>query len=242
MVVARRSTLVALAAIVALAAGSAAAQEARQQQPHLSVVGEGEVHAAPDMAVLTLGVVTEAETAREALDANSAAMREIAAALREAGIEPRDLQTSGFSVQPKFTQPQPRREAEAPEIAGYIVRNNLTVRIRDIAEAGGLLDRAVTLGSNYVTGIGFTVADPKPLEDEARRRAVADARGKAELYAEAADVALGRVLAIDEREEQYGPRPMMARALTAEAADAVPVEAGELTFRAQVRVDWALEE
>lgn len=242
MIVARRSTLVALAAIVALAAGSAAAQEARQQQPHLSVVGEGEVHAAPDMAVLTLGVVTEAETAREALDANSAAMREIAAALREAGIEARDLQTSGFSVQPKFTQPQPRREAEAPEIAGYIVRNNLTVRIRDIAEAGGLLDRAVTLGSNYVTGIGFTVADPKPLENEARRRAVADARGKAELYAEAADVALGRVLAIDEREEQYGPRPMMARSMTMEAADAVPVEAGELTFRAQVRVDWALEE
>lgn len=242
MIVAPRSTLVALAAVLALGAGSAPAQEARQQQPHLSVVGEGEVHAAPDMAVLTLGVVTEAETAREALDANSAAMREIAAALREAGIEARDLQTSGFSVQPKFTQPQPRREAEAPEIAGYIVRNNLTVRIRDIAEAGGLLDRAVTLGSNYVTGIGFTVADPKPLENEARRRAVADARGKAELYAEAADVALGRVLAIDEREEQYGPRPMMARSMTMEAADAVPVEAGELTFRAQVRVDWALEE
>ncbi|HEX2256256.1 MAG TPA: SIMPL domain-containing protein, partial [Afifellaceae bacterium] len=115
------------------------------------------------------------------------------------------------------------------------------VRIRDIAQAGGLLDRAVELGSNYVTGINFTAADPKPLEDEARRAAVADARGKAELYAEAAGVTLGPVVRIEEEQDQFGgPQPMMARSMAAESA--VPVEAGEITFRARVRVDWALRE
>ena len=247
MIVASRSTLAAFATVLALAlcaAGGALAQEATPERPHLSVVGEGEVSAAPDMAVVTLGVVSEAETAREALVANSQAMSEIAAALRQAGIEGRDLQTSGFFVEPRYTQPRPVEQGEprAPEIAGYTVRNNLTVRIRDIARAGALLDRAVELGSNYVTGISFTVADPKPLEAEARRGAVADAEAKARLYAEAAGVALGPVILIEERADEFEPpRPMMSRAIAAEAAD-VPVEAGEITFRAQVRVEWALGE
>lgn len=241
--IARHFTLLALAAILPLSAGAALAQDARPERPHLSVVGEGEASAAPDMAVVTLGVVSEAETAREALVANSQAMSEIAGALREAGIAARDLQTSGFFVEPRYTQPRPvdRGEPRAPEIAGYTVRNNLTVRIRDIAQAGALLDRAVTLGSNYVTGISFTVAEPKPLQDEARRAAVADAEAKARLYAEAAGVARGPVIRIEEQHDQYGPpQPFMARSVAAEAA--VPVEAGEITFRARVQIDWALEE
>lgn len=239
-----RSTLFVFAALVWLGAG-AAAQEERPERPRLSVIGQGEVQATPDMAVLTLGVVTEAETAREALVANTEAMSEIAAALRQAGIESRDLQTSGFTIEPKFTQPPPRPvergDAEAPEIAGYLVRNTLTVRIRNIAEAGALLDQAVTLGSNYISGLSFSVADPKPLEAEARRAAVTDAREKAELYAEAAGVDLGDVLLIEQREDFGQPRPMMARSMAAESAD-VPIEAGEITFRAQVRMDWALGE
>lgn len=240
MNMALRSTLFVAAALVWLGAGAAAAQEELGDRPRLSVVGEGEVHATPDMAVLTLGVVTEAETARGALVANTEAMSQIASALREAGIESRDLQTSGFIIEPKFTQPRPveRGEAQAPEIVGYVVRNNLTVRIRNITQAGALLDQAVTLGSNYVNGLSFSVADPKPLEAEARRAAVADAREKAMLYAEAAGIALGPVVLIQEQEE-YGPRPMMDRAMAAEAA-AVPIEAGEITFRAQVRMEWGL--
>lgn len=238
-----RSTLFLVAALVWLGAAGAAAQEPARERPRLSVVGQGEVHAAPDMAVLTLGVVTEAETAREALVANTEAMSQIAAALRQAGIESRDLQTSGFTIEPKFTHPQPveRGEPEAPEIVGYVVRNALTVRIRNITEAGALLDQAVTLGSNYVTGLSFTVADPKPLKAEARRAAIADAREKATLYAEAAGIELGRVLLIEEREDHGIPEPMMARSMAAESAD-VPIEAGEITFRAQVRMEWALGE
>jgi uncharacterized protein YggE len=242
MIVGLRSTLAVAAALAWLGAGAALAQE-EPQRPRISVVGEGEVNATPDMAVLTLGVVTEDETARGALVANTEAMSEIAVALRQAGIESRDLQTSGFAIEPKFTQPRRDRggEAEAPEIAGYYVRNTLTVRIRNIGEAGALLDQAVTLGSNYVSGLSFTVADPKPLQAEARRAAVADARTKAALLAEAAGVALGPVLKIEEREDFDPPRPMMSRSMAMEAAP-VPIEAGEIAFRIQVRMDWALGE
>ena len=210
----------------------------------LSLTGEGPIRAKPDMATLSLGVVAEAATARDALAENTARMAEIIAALRAEGIESRDLQTADFSIDPRYSEPPRTPDAQpfTPKIVGYSVRNSLTVRIRDLERTGALLDKAVTLGANSISGPNFTVADPSALEDAARKAAMRDARRKADLYAEAAGVTLARILRIDEA-GNFSPPPMpMARAMKAEAFDAaVPIESGELAMSARIAVSWEIE-
>jgi uncharacterized protein YggE len=213
----------------------------------ISVVGQGTVRARPDMALITLGVVSEAESAAEALASNSESMNRIITALEEEGIEPRDLQTSGFSVEPVYSQPPPNydgSQAFEPEIVGYRVHNNLTLRIRDLERVGPLLDEVVMLGANSISGPTFTLADPTPLEDQARRAAMRDAMRKGELYAEAAEVTLGPVFRIEESYVQP-PQPFNGAAMRMEMAAAdtsVPIEGGELTVEAQVTVSWTLDD
>ncbi|UYO00910.1 MAG: SIMPL domain-containing protein [Devosia sp.] len=210
----------------------------------ISIEGRGEVRAAPDMATINSGVTTQGATAREALDANTAAMSELIAALKEAGIEARDIQTSGFSVNPNYVYSDARDDlgySLPPRINGYQVANTVTVVVRDLEDLGAILDRSVTVGANTVNGVSFSVADPAELLNEARKAAFADAREKAELYATAAGAELGELESISERQDFNGPQPypMYARAEMAQAAD-VPVEAGELTFAISVNVAWDL--
>ncbi|MGQ7792967.1 SIMPL domain-containing protein [Faunimonas sp. B44] len=228
---------------LSLAAWPAVAQDrapAERFERRIVVTGTGEAIAKPDMATLELGVVTEAETAAEALAANNAAMAKIVDDLKAGGIEPRDLQTAGLFIEPRYTQPRPE-EARAPQIAGYAVRNTLRIRIRDIAKVGETLDRAVRLGANTLSGPAFTLADPDAIEKEARRKAVEDARARAELYASAAGVALGDVIAIDDRATVRPFAAPAARMMKAEAFDAaMPVEGGELTTTAEVSMTFAI--
>jgi len=236
-----------LAALLFVAISGAQAQTPGGLAPErvIAVTGEGVVRGRPDIALITLGVVSEAPSAREALSANTQSMGRIIEALRTGGTASRDLQTSGFMVEPVYSQPpadyDPARPFE-PKIVGYRVRNELTLRIRDIARTGAALDQVVTLGANSISGPSFTVADPTPLEDQARRAAMRDALRKGELYAMAANIPLGPVLRIEEGAERPPPPiPMSAMAREAVAADAsVPVEGGELTFQAQVSVTWRL--
>jgi uncharacterized protein YggE len=117
----------------------------------------------------------------------------------------------------------------------------LSVRVRDLARTGEILDRMVSLGSNSVNGISFGVADPGPFEDRARQAAVADARARAELYAASAGLKLGEIVLISEP-QPASRAPMNIRARTAmESASAVPVQAGELAFRAQINIVWEIE-
>jgi uncharacterized protein YggE len=237
--------LAALAVATLLGAGAEA--QTLQVEPRerlLSVAGQGTVRARPDTALITLGVVSEAHSAGEALAANNESMTRIIAALREEGMESRDLQTSGFSVEPVYSQPPPNYDGSqpfAPEIVGYRVHNNLTLRIRDLERVGTLLDQVVTLGANSISGPTFTLADPTPLEDQARRAAVRDALRKGTLYAEAAGVALGSIFRIEESYVQP-PQPFEGAAMRLEmAADtSVPIEGGELTVEAQVSVSWVI--
>ncbi|HEY0033615.1 MAG TPA: SIMPL domain-containing protein, partial [Devosia sp.] len=152
----------------------------------ITIDGMGEVRAVPDMAVINSGVTTQGATAREALDANSAAMAELVATLKEAGIEARDIQTSGFSVNPNYVYSE-ERDANGyslpPKINGYQVMNTVTVAVRDLPALGSILDKAVTVGANTINGVTFSVADPSEIYNEARRAALTDAREKAELYA-----------------------------------------------------------
>jgi len=211
----------------------------------ISIEGRGEVRAAPDMATINSGVTTQGATARKALDANTAAMSELIDALKAAGIEARDIQTSGFSVNPNYVYSDARDDlgySLPPKINGYQVSNSVTVVVRDLEELGSILDQSVTVGANTVNGVSFSVADPSELLDQARKLAFADARGKAELYATIADATLGELESISEREDFNGPQPypMYARAEMSGAAP-VPAEAGEMSFAITVNVSWDLD-
>ncbi len=239
---------IALAVVLALPLGTSlgAAQDAEPlgRERLLTVSGEGTIRAEPDMALITLGVVSEASSAGEALQTNSQSMNRIVAALKDGGMEARDLQTSGFSVDPVYSQP-PRNydnsEPFKPEIVGYRVSNNLTLRIRALDRVGALLDQVVTLGANAISGPSFTVEDPTPFEDQARQAAIRDAIRKSALYAKAADVTLGPIFRIDDGyvspPQPIAPGGMMRMEA---AASPPPIERGELSFEAHVSVSWRL--
>lgn len=211
----------------------------------ITIEGRGEVTAAPDMAQINSGVTTQGETAREALDANTAAMAELIAELKASGIEARDIQTSGFAVNPNYVYSD-ERDANGyslpPKINGYQVSNTVTVTIRALDTLGAVLDKSVTIGANTVNGVTFGVADPSELFNEARKAAFADARTKAELYATAAGGRLDDIESISETQGFNSPQPVAMYSMRAEAASAdVPVEGGELTFSINVNVQWDLE-
>lgn len=214
--------------------------------PRILVTGQGSVDLAPDMAVLTLSVTREAETARAALDANSSAMTEVLAALKAEGIKAHDLQTSGFSIQPRYTTYSSTKSSgkqEPTRITSYIVRNSLTVRVRDISTVGQVLDRSVTLGVNEGGNIMFTNADPSAAITEARVKAIKDAMTKAGTLARAAGVKTGKLLEISEQSFNPGPRRMaMAEMSMAGSARAVPVAAGENSYKVTVNVSFSIDQ
>jgi len=213
--------------------------------PRILVTGQGSVDVAPDMAILQLTVTREAESARAALDANSAAMNDVLTAMKSEGIEARDLQTSGFSIQPRYSYPSPKssEKREPPRIVGYTVRNSLTVRVRDISIVGVILDKSVTLGINEGGNIIFTNDDPTAAITQARTEAMKNAIDKAKTLADAAGVKAGKLLEISE--QSYSPRPMpIARAEMSigRSADAVPVATGENTYKVTVNVSLAIDQ
>ena len=236
--------LVPLALSIALASTLPATAQDFRGPGVISIEGRGEVTGAPDTAFVTSGVTTQGATAREALDANTAAMTQLIDTLKAAGIEPRDIQTSGFSVNPNYVYTD-ARDANGytlpPKINGYQVFNTVTIRVRQIANLGAILDQSVTVGANTINGVSFSVADPSKLYDEARKAAFADARTKASLYAGAAGLELEQIKLISETQNYSQPQPYMMREQAFDAASApVPVQTGELTFAINVQVTWEL--
>lgn len=213
----------------------------------MQITGHGEVLATPDTAYVTSGVTSQGATAKEALDANNADMAALIETLKAAGIDAVDIQTSGFSVNPNYVYTD-ARDANGyqlpPKISGYTVSNMVTIQVRDLDSLGSVLDQAVTVGANTVSGVTFAVEDPSEYFNEARRLAFTDAREKAELYAEIAGVTLDELALVS---EQTGyaqpPMPYMVKAQAASADRAmVPVEVGQLTFSIDVNVHWELED
>ncbi len=240
-----RIALQAALVLAALASASAWANTS-EPSPRILVSGQGSAEIAPDMAVLQLIVTREADTARAALDANSAAMAQVIKALRGEGIAERDIQTDNFSIQPKYVYPPQKSQGEQqpPQIVGYTVRNGLAVRVRDLGKLGAIMDQSVTLGVNEGGNILFTNDDPSAAIDKARASAVKDAMARAKTLAAAAGVRLGKVLEISE--QSYMPAPVrMMRAemmMAAPAADAVPVAAGESSYQVTVSLTYAIEQ
>ena len=219
------------------------AQERERKEPVISVTGEGDAAVAPDLAIISLGVAETRKTAREALDVANGAMSAVIDALKKQGIAPRDLQTSGLSIQAQYSYPQNEDGTpKLPVLTGYMVSNTLTVRIRDLAKVGAIIDQAVSLGVNQGGDIRFTNEDPASTVTEARTEAVKNAIDKARTLADAADVKLGRILEITEAADPGDPRPLMSARMAKEAADAVPVEAGESNYSVNVTVTFAIDQ
>lgn len=219
------------------------AAETERREATIMVSGEGEAAIAPDMAVISLAVMRDAETAGEALSANSAAMAEVLADLKAQGIADKDLQTTDFSIQPKYKQ-ETRTDGtyEAPVIVGYTVSNGLTVRVRDLAKLGEIIDRSVKLGVNQGGGISFTNDDPEAAVEAARKQAVEKAAAKAKTLTEAAGVKLGRVVEISENFARPMPQVYAAAPMAKMADESVPIASGENLYTVTVNITYAIEQ
>ncbi len=206
--------------------------------PTLSVSAEGRSLRAPDLAELSGGVVTVAPTAAQAMRDNAQKMAAVVAAVRKAGIAERDIQTAGLSLQPQYRY----ENNQAPILTGYQATNTVSLRLRQLPEAGRLLDTLVSVGANQISGPVFRVDNSDAALDEARVAAVATAKARAELYAKAAGVRLKRIMTLSESGAYEPPRPMVmmqARAMKAEAD--TPVVPGEIALTVTVNIVYELE-
>jgi uncharacterized protein len=214
----------------------ALAQTPADFPPAISVTGEAQISVAPDIAFVDAGVATDARSAREASEANNAAMAKVFVALKAANIDARDVQTSRLSLQPQYA---PNRSGPSP-IVGYRASNRVTVRIHDVSKVAGVIDTLVGAGANDIGNVAFEVSQASKLLDEAREKAVADARRKAEIYAKAAGVTLGAPLSIS---EGSAPQPVFRSKMVAGMAAApTPIAQGEETLSVSVSVTWAIRQ
>jgi hypothetical protein len=227
-----------LIAAVAVALVLALPAPVQAEPPTLTVAGQGSASAAPDIGTIRAGVETDGKTAAEALAANNALAGRIIATLKEAGVTPRDIQTGALFVEPLYSRVSGTQPERTPAVVGYRVVNEVAVTIRALGDMGAILDRVVQAGANRINSIGFGLSDDRAVADEARRRAVADAKRVADLYAEAAGVKLAGILSINEG-GSFQPQPQAGMLMRAEASS-VPVEAGQSTVQASVIIVWAI--
>jgi len=236
----RTLKLAALLACAALPLSQAAAQtapSATNTGTRLDVVATGEVNRVPDIARITAGVVTSAPTATAALAQNASQMASVRAALKRAGIADRDIQTSSINLYPDYRQ---EPNGGNPQIVGYRASNDVSVRFRDIASAGSILDALVAQGANQINGPMLGIDKPQQALDEARVAAIAAARARAEIYARAIGKRVGRIISISEAGANM-PVPMeRMRAMAASQSSSV-IEPGEQTVSVSVSVSFELE-
>lgn len=210
-----------------------AAQTSVNGSRQITVIGTGEVKATPDTANVQIGVQTNGASTQEALDANNAQMEAVIAKLKELGVDEKDLQTSGLSIFPRYNE-------DGSSINGYQVSNTLNVTIRNLAQAGDLLDKVVEAGANQVYGISLSVADTSSFEAQAREQALQAAKQKAEQLAQASGGSIGQVLVVT---ESIGSTPVLPIPYAAEMATGnakLAVQPGEQTISLQVQVTYEL--
>jgi hypothetical protein len=199
----------------------------------VTVVGHGEVKGRPDTATVQIGVETEAPVAKDALAKNTDQATALQAKLKELGVAEKDIQTSNFNIYPTYG-------TDGRQITGYHVSNSVVVTIRDLAKAGTLLDQVVQAGANSISGISFSVDDPKALLNQARDQAMQDARTRADQLAKGGSAAVGDVLVITENIGSAPPVPLRMAAPEAADSKAVPVQPGEQSFTIDVQVTFQL--
>ncbi|HLV25257.1 MAG TPA: SIMPL domain-containing protein [Gemmatimonadales bacterium] len=220
-----------------LVLGAQTPEQVRMADPSSIVVsGTGESAGVPDEARILFWVETRSETATAAASENARLQEAVILALRGAGIESRDITTTGYSLNPDMQYDERDRRSR---LVGYVARNGVSVRVREIAKVGPLIDAAIGAGANGVGGLSFASSREAELRREALTLAVGNACRDAEVMARAAGGSLGRVLEMSSGGNYAPPRPEMFRAMASAAQDAAtPIEAGELAMSAQVTVRW----
>jgi hypothetical protein len=220
-----------------MAATAAGAQDDanRRDRNTLIVRGEGEVKAKPDVAYATLGVITEGKRAQEAAAANAALTQKVMDAVRRQGVAEKDMQTSNFSVQPRYEN-RPNRE---PVIVGYQVSNQVRVTVRDLNKVGQVIDTGLDAGANNIYGLNFALEERARYTTDALTGAVREARRKAETLAAAAGVRLQGIVQLVEDGAARVPI-LQDRMEMSMARAATPVAPGEITVTASVTVVYAI--
>ncbi|HEY0044160.1 MAG TPA: SIMPL domain-containing protein [Allosphingosinicella sp.] len=235
------ASMLALAALAPVAASAQQVPVAVQaiNGTRLDVVATGEVNRVPDIATISAGVVTSATTATAALEQNARQLASVRSALRKAGIADRDIQTSAINLFPDYRQDE---RGGNPTLIGYRASNELSIRFRDIAGTGRILDALVAQGANQINGPMLSIDKPESALDEARTKALTAARQRAELYARALGKRVGRVVAVSEAASNpYGrPMPVMVQAARG-AADSTSVEPGQQALSVSLSVTYELE-
>ncbi|WP_171122920.1 MULTISPECIES: SIMPL domain-containing protein [unclassified Ruegeria] len=225
-----------LAVVLAMTtAGMAHAEERR-----ISVAAAGTVQTAPDMATINLGVTNEDAQASIAMQATSDAVSQILSRLEELGVEAQDIQTRDISLSPVWSG-RGNQAGEKAEITGFVASNRVIVRVQDLSQLGSLMDAVIQDGANDFGGLSFGVKDPKPLEAEARAKAVAEATAKAEQLAQAANLTLGPVQTINEQVASVRPAAQMREFNMADSGG-VPVAGGEISISVTVSMEFGISE
>ncbi len=221
-----------LASRTDIANAAAPKQTDQTVQRQITVTGTGKVTAEPDLATISIGVQITEPTLAAATQKASEAMTKVLDAIKAAGVDAKDIQTSTYSVNPLVDY----RDGQTPTVTGYQVMNVVTVKVRDLDSVGQVLDAGMSAGANYLGGVTFGIEDPSVLENEARTAAVKNATAIAETLAAAAGVELGNVVSITEGiVTTPPPMPYMdGRVMAAESASAGPVETGSLEITSNV--------
>jgi uncharacterized protein YggE len=203
----------------------------------LNVSAQGEAKRVPDIARMSTGVVTRAADANAAMRANAEQMAKVVAAIKAAGIAEKDVQTSGINLNPTYQY----RDNQPPAITGYEASNTVSMTVRDIPKLGKILDSLAAVGANQINGPSFDVDKKDEALDEARRKAVASAQARAEMYAKTLGLKVRRIVSISEGGSFAPPIPMArgVMAMKAEAAD-TSVSPGENTLSVNLDVVFEL--
>lgn len=211
------------------------ASEAPQRS--ISVTGSGAARAAPDIAYIQLGVDTQSLSPSEAAEENARRMNSAIAAIRELGVEEKDIRTTDYRifVEKKYQDGKPTGEIE------YHMTNQVQVTLRNLDLVGILLERVVSAEVNNIGGISFGLSDPAALQRKAREIAMADAKARAQQLAEGLGVKLGAPLQISEWAGGGPVRADVAAMELARSAAVPPVSGGELEINVQVSVSFAIE-
>ncbi|NLA66791.1 MAG: SIMPL domain-containing protein [Gammaproteobacteria bacterium] len=202
----------------------------------LSVSATGQASRAPDVATASAGVVTQAADANTAMRENAARMARVIEAIQAAGVAGKDIQTTGINIHPTYRHV----DNEEPRISGYSASNTVSLKVRDIARLGEVLDALVASGANNISGPGFGIDQPEAVYDEARRKALDQARARADMYARALDLRVRRIVSISEGGGMQAPRPMYAMRAMAMDSESTPVAPGENTLEANLEVVFEL--
>ncbi|WP_445363775.1 SIMPL domain-containing protein [Microbulbifer sp. ANSA003] len=230
-------SVISLLALLATACGNERAPEDRGTM--VSIAARGEASQVPDIAKISVGVVTESEDSKQAMRDNANQMESLMAAIKKSGINKKDIQTTGVNLSPRYQYQQNKK----PRITGYTARNTVSVKVRKLDELGKVLDNLTAAGANQINGPSFEIGEPAPVQAKAREKALEDAQERAEMYAKALGTKVRRIVSISENGNGGMPRPMMftERAKLADSAS-TPISPGETTLTVNLDLVYELED